>query len=49
MYQLQLLTKRNDPAPGQTWAQDVGRVLASAFEPALERRLRNALKVLLKP
>ena len=49
MYQLQLLTKRNDPAPGQTWGQDVGRVLAGAFDPVLERRLRNALKVLLKP
>ena len=49
MYQLQLLTKRNDPAPVQTWGQDVGRVLACTFEPALERRLRNALKVLLRP
>ena len=49
MYQLQLLTKRNDPAPVQTWGQDVGSVLAGAFDPAIERRLRNALKVLLKP
>jgi len=49
MVQLQLLTKRNDPAPQQTWGQDVARVLAGAFDPALERRLRNALKVLLKP
>ena len=49
MYQLQLLTRRNDPAPAQTWAQDVGKVISGAFEPALERRLRNALKVLLKP
>ena len=49
MYQLQLLTKRNDPAPAQTWGQDVGRVLAGGFEPTLERRLRTALKVLLKP
>ena len=49
MYQLQLLTRRNDPAPAQTWGQDVGQVLAGAFDPAAERRLRNALKVLLKP
>ena len=49
MYQLQLLTRRNDPAPAQTWGQDVGAVLAGAFDPAIERRLRNALKVLLKP
>jgi ATP-dependent RNA helicase SUPV3L1/SUV3 len=48
MYQLQLLTRRNDPAPAQTWGQDVGQVLAGAFDPAAERRLRNALKVLLK-
>ena len=31
MYQLQLLTKRNDPAPAQTWAQDAATVLASAL------------------
>ncbi len=49
LLQLQLLTKRNDPGPGQTWGQDVGRVLAGAFDAAAERRLRNALKVLLKP
>ena len=49
MYQLQLLTRRNDPAPAQTWGQDVGQVLAAPFDPSAERRLRNALKVLLKP
>lgn len=49
MYQLQLLTKRNDPAPAQTWAQDAATVLASAFDAAQVRRLQNALKVLLKP
>ena len=49
MYQLQLLTKRNDPAPALTWAQDVAQVLAGAFEERHERRLRNVLKVLLKP
>lgn len=49
MYQLQLLTKRNDPTPAQTWAQDAATVLASAFDAAQVRRLQNVLKVLLKP
>ncbi|MDR3369595.1 DUF349 domain-containing protein [Rhodoferax sp.] len=49
MLQLQLLTKRNDPAPVQTWGQDVAVVLGGAFEPAAARRLQNVLKVLLKP
>jgi ATP-dependent RNA helicase SUPV3L1/SUV3 len=46
--QLQLLTKRNDPPPVQTWGQDVATVLASDFDAAVVRRLQNALKVLLK-
>ncbi len=49
MYQLQLLTKRNDPAPAQTWAQDAATVLASAFDTSQVRRVQNVLKVLLKP
>ena len=49
MLQLQLLTKRNDPAPAQTWGQDAAAVLAGAFEPTQARRLQNVLKVLLKP
>ena len=49
MMQLQLLTKRNDPAPAQTWGQDAAAVLAAAFEPAQARRLQNVMKVLLKP
>jgi len=49
MYQLQLLTKRNDPTPAQTWAQDAATVLASGFDAAQVRRLQNTLKVLLKP
>ncbi len=49
MFQLQLLTRRNDPAPDQTWARDVATVLSGAFDPAHERRLRNVLKVLLRP
>jgi hypothetical protein len=46
--QLQLLTRRNDPAPSQTWGQDVGHVLASGFDDKQARRLQQALKVLLK-
>ena len=46
--QLQLLTRRNDPSPQQTWVQDTARVLAAAAEPASERRLQGALKVLLR-
>jgi len=48
MLQLQLLTKRNDPAPAQTWGQDVARVLAGGFDGDQARRLQNVLKVLLK-
>lgn len=46
--QLQLLTRRNDPAPAQTWASDAAQVLASAHDEAQARRLQAALKVLLK-
>ncbi|MEY2770195.1 MAG: hypothetical protein RIQ38_614 [Pseudomonadota bacterium] len=46
--QLQLLTRRNDPSPAQTWSQDVARVLAMPHDPATARRLQNALKVLLR-
>jgi hypothetical protein len=49
MLQLQLLTRRNDPAPVQTWGQDAAVVLAAEFEPGQARRLQNVLKVLLKP
>lgn len=49
LLQLQLLTRRNDPAPAQTWGQDAATVLSSAFEPGQARRLQNVLKVLLKP
>ncbi|UJW82210.1 DUF349 domain-containing protein [Hydrogenophaga sp. SL48] len=48
MLQLQLLTRRHDAPPAETWAQDVGRVLAGPFEAAAARRLQNTLKVLLK-
>jgi hypothetical protein len=46
--QLQLLTKRNDPSPAQTWGDDTARVLASAYDAANARRLQNALKVLMR-
>lgn len=48
MLQLQLLTKRNDPAPAQTWGQDAAKVLAGGFDGDQARRLQNVLKVLLK-
>jgi hypothetical protein len=47
--QLQLLTKRNDPPPAQTWGQDAATVLASSFDASLVRRVQNVLKVLFKP
>ncbi|MFM7008759.1 MAG: hypothetical protein ACKO0Z_05420, partial [Betaproteobacteria bacterium] len=46
--QLQLLTRRNDPAPAQTWAQDVAQVLREPHHAAQARRLQAVLKVLLK-
>jgi hypothetical protein len=48
LLQLQLLTRRNDPAPAQTWGQDTARVLASVFDAAVARRLQNALRNLLR-
>ena len=48
MLQLQLLTKRNDPEPAQTWGQDAATVLASGFAADSARRIQNVLKVLLK-
>ena len=46
--QLQLLTRRNDPSPAQTWGQDSAIVLAGAFDAQLARRVQSVLKVLLK-
>ncbi|MDO9405643.1 MAG: DUF349 domain-containing protein [Polaromonas sp.] len=48
MLQLQLLTKRNAPAPAETWGEDAAKVLASDFDAGNARRVQNALKVLLK-
>ena len=47
-FQLKLLTRRNDPPPAQTWAQDAATVFASGHEPGSARRLQAALKVLLR-
>jgi ATP-dependent RNA helicase SUPV3L1/SUV3 len=46
--QLQLLTRRNDPSPAQTWGQDTARVLATGYEPGAARRLQGVLKTLLR-
>jgi hypothetical protein len=46
--QLQMLTRRNDPAPAQTWGQDAARVLGAASDTASARRLQSALKALLR-
>ncbi|MDB5885816.1 MAG: hypothetical protein JWR74_1987 [Polaromonas sp.] len=48
MLQLQLLTRRNAPAPAETWGEDAAKVLAAEFDAANARRLQNALKALLK-
>ncbi|MBX9959975.1 MAG: DUF349 domain-containing protein [Burkholderiaceae bacterium] len=46
--QLQLLTRRNEAPPAQTWGQDAARVLAASYEAGAARRLQQALKVLLR-
>ena len=46
--QLQLLTRRNDPAPAQTWGDDTAAVLAGPFSPEDARRLQSVLKVMLR-
>jgi ATP-dependent RNA helicase SUPV3L1/SUV3 len=48
MLQLQLLTKRNAPQPAETWAEDLARVFAGAYDAQAARRVQNALKVLLR-
>ncbi|MDE2617188.1 MAG: DUF349 domain-containing protein, partial [Burkholderiales bacterium] len=39
--QLQLLTRRNEAGPAETWGQDVAQVLATAHDEATARRLQN--------
>jgi hypothetical protein len=46
--QLQLLTRRHDPSPEQTWGRDTATVLASAHQAPVARRLQGVLKALLK-
>ena len=46
--QLQLLTRRNEAGPAETWGQDVAKVLSSAHDEATARRLQNVLKQLLR-
>ena len=48
LLQLQLLTRRNDPAPDQTWGQDTAKVLATGYDTAVARRLQNVLKALFR-
>lgn len=48
MLQLQLLTKRNDPTPIETWGADVAKVLASEYSEVAAKRLQANLKALLK-
>jgi hypothetical protein len=48
MLQLQLLTRRNEAGPAQTWGEDAARVLAAAYDAQAARRLQNALKALLR-
>jgi len=46
--QLQLLTRRHEPSPAQTWGQDVARVLGGAYDANQARRLQQVLKALLR-
>ena len=48
MMQLQLLTKRGEAPPKDTWQQDAATVLASAHDESNARRLQTALKALLR-
>jgi hypothetical protein len=46
--QLQLLTRRNEPGPRETWGQDVAAALAGAHSDGAARRLTGALRHLLR-
>ena len=48
LLQLQLLTKRNEAPPSQTWAQDVASVLQSGYDADAAQRVQTVLRVLLK-
>lgn len=46
--QLQLLTRRNDPTPEQTWTQDLNTLLQAPYDEAVAHRLQPVLKTLLR-
>ncbi len=46
--QLQLLTKRHEPPPSQTWGVDVAKALRLPHDDESAKRLRTALKSLLR-
>ena len=48
MLQLQLLTKRNEAPPAQTWPQDMATVLQSGYDADAAQRVQTVLRVLLK-
>lgn len=48
MLQLQLLTKRNEASPEQTWKQDVAAILETNYTAECARRLQSVLRALLK-
>ncbi|HMN22698.1 MAG TPA: DUF349 domain-containing protein [Ottowia sp.] len=46
--QLQLLTRRNDPQPAETWREDAATLFATEADEVTTRRAQAALKVLLR-
>ena len=46
--QLQLLTRRHEPGPIQTWVQDVASLLSTRHDAESARRLQAVLKVLMR-
>ena len=46
--QLQLLTRRNDPPPAQTWGEDLARTLAAPYDADAAKRLVPVLKALFR-
>ncbi|MCB2016741.1 MAG: DUF349 domain-containing protein [Hydrogenophaga sp.] len=45
--QLQLLTRRHEAGPAETWRQDVAQVFSGPYDAESARRLQHALKVLM--
>lgn len=48
MMQLQMLTRRNQASPTETWPQDVAQLLATPSDAQASRRLQTVLKVLMR-